>query len=535
MPILTVHGTQTTARLEVPAGQSVRDALDLTDLRVRAACGGTGTCGACKVHWLSGSVTPMTVAEYMKLDQDARDDGQRLACQLRLSGNAEIRLDDPAPPSPWKSITPDRLAPPTGAVPQLDRHIYGLAVDLGTTHIRLALWDRKAGRRIATRTGLNPQAAFGADILNRLEASRLEPHRAGHLATLAREAILQALHDMLVRDVGEVTPMLAEIGKMVLVGNTAMVALLTEVGADALIAPENWLSSIDCQPAHQAEWQATWRMPHAHILLPSPVAGFIGSDLLADCVASRILDDPPGTLLLDVGTNTEIALWDGSRLHVTSVPGGPAFEGAGIPNGMAAELGAIQHVKTSPSGEGFDCAVIGDSEPRGFCGSGLVDGIAMLLQAGSLKPSGRFKAAYGTDGYALIAGNPRSAIAGCAVDAFQRAKAAAAAAQEELLSRAAMTGNDIQRLVVCGAFGRHLDIANAQLVGLLPMIDPRRIELHADAALTGAEQALLTSDCAAPFAMLLDKTFAINLAMIDSYEDRFINLLRLRPFHPFAG
>ncbi|CAA7620756.1 putative 2Fe-2S ferredoxin-like [Candidatus Terasakiella magnetica] len=534
MPTLTVHNADTTIRLETHSGQSVRDILDLTTLRVRAACGGTGTCGACKIHWLDGPVTPLTTAEYMKLDQDEREEGLRLACQIRLSGDARVRLDDPAPPSPWKSMDPDSLGPTFGGLPHLERHIYGLAIDLGTTHIRLALWDRKAGKRIATRMGPNPQAAFGSDVLNRLDAARLTPGRADHIAALARDAILHAVHDILARDVGEVTPMLAEIGQVVVVGNTAIMTLLTGTGIDALAAPENWLHRITYQPAHWVEWLATWRMPHAEILLPPSVAGFIGCDLLADCIATRILDDPPGTLLLDIGTNTEIALWDGESLHVTSVPGGPAFEAAGIPNGMPAEAGAIYRAMASPASQGIGCAVIGGGAAIGFCGSGLLDGIAMLVQTGVLKPSGRFKSPGSDDGHALIVGNPRSAITGCAVDAFQRAKAATAAAQEELLHKAAMTARDLKRLVVCGTFGRHLDIANAQQVGLLPMIDPQRIETHADAALNGCEQALLTDDCGAPFAELLSKTFAINLAMINGYEDRFVNLLRLRPFHPLA-
>ena len=531
---LTVHGGNTTSHIHVEAGQSIRDALDLTSLRVRAACGGIGTCGACKVRLLGGSVAAPTVAEYMKLSQGERDDGVRLACQLRLSGDVEIILDDPAPPSPWKSIRPGNLGTPMGALPHLERHVYGLAVDLGTTHIRLALWDRKAGRRIATRTGANPQAAFGADVLNRLDASLVSPDRTGQIAVLARDAILHGLHDMLARDVGEVTPMMAEIGQVVLVGNTAMVALLTEIGAAALIDPANWLRSIDYQPSRREDWQSKWRMPHAKFLVPAPVAGFIGCDLLADCIATHILDDLPGTLLLDIGTNTEIALWDGKTLHVTSVPGGPAFEGAGIQNGMAAEAGAISRVQRSQSGAAFNCAIIGQDEATGLCGSGLVDGVAVLLGAGLLKPSGRFSVAPGPEGFALIPDNPRSAIAGRAVDAFQRAKAAVAAAQEELLRAAGMTGGDLLRLIVCGAFGRHLDISNAQQVGLLPMIDADRVELHADAALAGAEQALLNDDAADLFTQLRDKTNGINLAIINGYEDHFVGHLRLRPFGPLV-
>lgn len=513
--------------LRVPPGTSVRDALDVTDLRVRAACGGTGSCGACVVRLLAGKTNAPTLAEYQKLLPEDREQGLRLACQLRLLGDAEIRLDHPAPPSAWKSIPPENLSPPPGHLPELASHIYGVAVDLGTTHIRVSLWDRKRGKRIATRRGPNPQGVFGADVLNRLEAARSRPERARELSVLASSAIVQAVRDMLARDVGEVSPMLAEIGQVFIAGNTAMLALLTGNGGEALLDPDNWQKPIDCRPADEDAWQKQWYMPHARIVAPAPVAGFVGSDLVADLVATNLVDGPAGSLLLDVGTNTEIALWDGQRLYLTSVPGGPAFEGVGIRHGMAAETGAIYRVQ--PAADGFDCGVIGGGEVKGLCGSGLADGVAVLLQAGVLKPSGRFAAPVGADGYALLPGNPRSAITGGDVDAFQRAKAATAAAMAELLRLAGMGWGDVRRLCVCGAFGRHLDVAHAQAVGLLPPIAPQQVELAADATLAGCERALLSPEGEQLFSGLAGRISAVNLSYIEGYEDRYINHLRLQP------
>lgn len=330
MANLQVYYDKVQLHLNVPEGQSVRDALDATELRVRAACGGTGSCGACLVCLLGGDVNPPTLAEHQKLTADERARGMRLACQLRLRGDAEVRLDDPAPPSLWRSLPVEDLWPAPAGRPELDRHIYGVAVDLGTTHIRVAFWDRKHGHRLATRRGPNPQGAFGADVLNRLDAALASPERAAELAKLARTAIVQAVRDILKRDVGQVGPMLAEIGRVVVVGNTAMLSLLTGTGAEALLEPENWERAVDYRPRDPAAWQAQWFMPNAEVVLPGAVAGFVGSDLLADLVATGLSRGPPGSLLLDVGTNTEIALWDGQALHITSVPGGPAFEGVGI-------------------------------------------------------------------------------------------------------------------------------------------------------------------------------------------------------------
>jgi uncharacterized 2Fe-2S/4Fe-4S cluster protein (DUF4445 family) len=468
----------------------------------------------------------------MKLTPDERAAGNRLACQLRLLGDAEIEVDHLAPPSRWKSIPPEDLAPVAGSLPALERQIYGVAVDLGTTHIRVSLWDRKRGKRIATRRGPNPQGVFGADVLNRLSAAQASGERARELAKLARTAIVQAVRDILARDVGEVTPMLAEIGQVIVTGNTAMLALLTGRGGEALFVPENWQRPIDCRPADEAAWQAEWYMPNARILVPAPIAGFIGSDLLADLIATGLAEGPAGSLLLDVGTNTEIALWDGGRLHVTSVPGGPAFEGVGIRHGMPAEPGAIHRVRRV--GEAFRCDVIAGGPARGLCGSGLADAVAALLVAGVLKPSGRFAVAPGEEGFALDPANPRTAVTGGDVDAFQRAKAATAAAMAELLRQAGMGWQDLSRLYVCGAFGRHLDVGHAQAVGLLPPLAPERIELWADATLAGCERALLSSDGMALFGALTDNVNAVNLSFVSGYEDRYIDHLRLRPIPPIA-
>lgn len=527
--ILGVQIDDLTIHLRVRSGESVREALDATEHRVRAACGGTGTCGACVVKYLTGEVTPPTLAEYSRLTDEERAAGVRLACQMRLRGDCQILLDQPAPPSEWMSIPARDLAPASGGQPQLESHVYGVAVDLGTTHIRVALWDRKRGKRIATRRGPNPQAGFGADVLNRLDAALKRPEHARELAMLARAAIVQAVRDILARDVGEVSPMLAEIGEVVVVGNTAMLALLTENGAAGLVDPDNWQARIDCAAPAQVEWLAQWLMPNAHIKVAAPVAGFIGSDLLADLVATGLTEGSPGVLLLDVGTNTEIALWDGESLHLTSTPGGPAFEGGGIRHGMAAEAGAIFRVTPVATTEpAFRLETIADAPARGYCGSGLIDAVAVLLHAGLLKPSGRFAVSPGPEGFRLDPANPCSAITGSDVDALQRAKASLAAAMETLLRRAGMTWPDVSRLCVCGAFGHQLDIENAQAVGLLPPIDRSRVELYADAGLSGCEQVLLSPDGIEWLNRLRDQSHSINLSLVDSYNESYIDNLRLR-------
>jgi len=514
--------------MRVAPGLSVREALDCTALRVRAACGGTGSCGACTVRLLAGRVNALTTAEYLKLAVEERSQGLRLACQLRLEGDAEIELEFPAPPSVWKSIAVEDLWPIDLRLPDLTQHIYGVAVDLGTTHVRVSLWDRKRGVRLASRRGPNPQQAFGADVLNRLAAARNTVHSM-ELAKLARDAVVDAVRDMLGRDLGEVTPLLAEIGRVVIAGNTAMLALLTGRGGEALLDPENWQRSVDCQPADVPAWRRDWHMPNARIEVLPAVAGFVGSDLLADLVATRLADGPPGSMLLDVGTNAEIALWDGHKIHVTSVPGGPAFEGGGVRHGMPAEPGAISAVRASADGQRVELEVIGGAEAKGFCGSGLLDAMAVLLQRGVLKSSGRFAVPPGPAGYLLDPRNSHTAITGNTVDAFQRAKAATAAAMAVLLEQAGMNWGQITRLCVCGAFGDQLNIVNAQALGLLPPVSASVVELYAEATLGGCEWILLSDPFEHSVIQLARSLTIINVTLVIWYEDRYIEELRLRP------
>lgn len=528
MPNLLVHAPSGDLRLEIAAGQSVRDALDTTALRVRAACGGTGACGACAVRLVAGPANPPTLAEYQKLTAAERAAGNRLACQLRVTGDSEILVTDPAPPSAWTSIPAEELLPMAGARRELDRHPYGLAVDLGTTNIRISLWDRKCGRRIASRRGPNPQGTFGADVLNRLDQARGDPGRAAELAKLARTAIVQAVRDILARDVGEVTPMLAQIGHVMIVGNTAMLALLAGNGIAELMSPDHWQTAVNVQPEDAESFRAGWFMPNAAITLLPPLGGFVGSDLVADLAATGFACGPQPELLLDIGTNNEIALWDGSRLHVTSVPGGPAFEGLGIRHGMPAEEGAICRVAADGRG-GYECAVIGGGLARGLCGSGLADAVAAMLEAGVLKPSGRFAAPPPAEGFQLIPGNGRSAVAAGDVDAFQRAKAATAAAMAVLLRETGLYWTDLSRLCVCGSFGHRLGIRQAQATGLLPPLGQKRIELVANASLAGCERALLSPQGEADFRRLANRARLLNLSFVVGYDDCYIEHLRLQP------
>jgi uncharacterized 2Fe-2S/4Fe-4S cluster protein (DUF4445 family) len=185
---------------------------------------------------------------------------------------------------------------------------------------------------------LNPQSYFGTDVLTRLMNASESPDRMQEIGRLVRDAIGGALRDIWFEGGWNGQ----EIGRIMIVGNSAMLALLAERNAHLLLQPESWIRAIDCQPENTDSWRRSWGCDaNAIIEVIQPLAGFVGSDLLAGVLAIKLTQGTAGSLLVDFGTNSEIALWDGRQLWVTSAAGGPAFEGWGISCGMPAEPGAI--------------------------------------------------------------------------------------------------------------------------------------------------------------------------------------------------
>lgn len=365
MPKLTLLAEGGNRELSFSAGPSLRDLLNTSDLRIRSACRGNGACGLCRVRIDAGEVNAPTKAEIMHLEEEQLAEGERLACQIRPENDLVVRLLALAPPSVWRNL-PDSdyrsIFPPDPYTPGECR--FGVAIDLGTTHICLAVCDLRNGRRLAMRSGPNPQSEFGSDILNRLTAAAHDPEAARRLQHLVIEAIGDGLLDISSRE----GLSLHEVARVGIVGNTAMLTLLAANDPQPLLDPARWTSPFTCQAEDTDDWCSVWNLlPGTRIELIQPLAGFVGSDLAVGLLHGQAahLDGP--TLLIDFGTNSEMALWDGERFHVTSAAGGPAFEGMGVRCGMAAEPGAIYRVKTGQK-DAWSYETVGGISPTGQIG-----------------------------------------------------------------------------------------------------------------------------------------------------------------------
>lgn len=526
MPVLTLILAGERHELAYEPGRSLRDFLDATDYRVRSACLGLGACGLCRVRLLAGDGGEITAAERLQLG-DGIADGLRLACQCRPTGDATVELLHPAAPSVWRSPPPGLVAaaapsPADRPLPAGIVHPLGVAVDLGTSHLTLAICDLATGRPLALRFGRNPQGRHGADVVTRLLAAE-DPVVARQLAAEARAAIGAALADAAQRegiDTGRV-------GRVVVVGNTAMLALLADRNHGLLLQPAHWSEPVDCTPADSGAWGRAWGIaPGAEVEAVAPLAGFVGSDLLAGLAACGLTTGTAPALLVDFGTNSEIALWTGESLWVTAAAGGPAFEAGAGRCGMPAEAGAVHRVVFDAAGRPRS-SILGGDRAQGICGSGLVDLVAGLRRQGVLTATGRF--AGGRASYALPAEGQTLELGWRDVDALQRAKGAIGAGIAVLCAQANIAIGDLRRVVAAGMFGRYLDVANARGIGLLPNLPDERIELAGNTALAGA-LALLSSG-AARGAVSRARAAArfVNLARLPEFDAAFLEHLYLQP------
>ncbi len=534
MPVLTIKFPGKDRHIAFIAGRSVRDILDETDIRVRAGCNGEGACGMCRIRIAGGNAGELTVNETLSLDAGALSQGMRLACQVKTDHDLQIEIINPAPGSSWRRLEEGWVGDPgQGEALVVDAdlsHPLGVAIDLGTTHISITMLDLLTGSRLAGRLGLNPQSCSGTDVLTRLMSAE-SGGEAAKLSSQVVQAIGEGLHDIGSREGID----LRRVSHVVLVGNTAMLALLSGRNYHLLLQPQYWSQSIECCPIETAAWAAVWQIDlAAAIEVMPPLAGFVGSDLLAGVVSTRLTERGRGALLLDFGTNSEVALWDGNTLWVTSAAGGPAFEGCGMSCGMPADPGAIFRVHESNEEGEISFEVVGGAEPRGLCGTGMVDLLACLIKSGTLNKKGQFAKSVPASGFPFHVDGRTIVLNKKDVDTFQRAKAAIGVAVKVLLTKAGMGYNELKRICIGGIFGQYLDIANAMEIGLLPSI-PGIVETSGNTALAGCEAALILSDRKERLQEVMRRAVIINLSDCADFESLFLEHLYLMPISDNRG
>jgi len=368
-----------------------------------------------------------------------------------------------------------------------EKHI-GLAVDIGSTKIASFLVDLETGRTLTARGVPNPQIAYGEDIMSRLAYAQKSDEQAFALHQCVIDAINNAAAAMCERFGW--TP--RDITDACLVGNTAMHHFFLNLPTAALaVSPFVPATSHPHYPSAQDIGIHT--MPAAAVYAPPVIAGFVGSDHLAFLLSADFASRNAIRLGIDIGTNTEIALQKGSRIVSVSTASGPAFEGAHIKFGMRAAPGAIEYVTITDDGS-VQIEVIGRQQPVGICGSGILDVTAQMRLRGMLNHRGRInRQAAGIkedqDGkpyLALSNGDQPVTIFQQDIDQILLAKGAIRAGIDILMDYLEIDADDLDEIVIAGAFGSYMRPQHAVGIGMLPNVPLEKIRIAGNAAGTGA-------------------------------------------------
>lgn len=446
--------------LDARAGTPLRDAL--FEHGVEFPCGGRGRCRGCRIRVAQGTAS-LNAVEREILSPDEIAQGWRLACQCVPESDLTIELRQ------WDSAI---LVDDT----RFDfrpREGMGVAIDLGTTTIVAQLLGLETGNVLAVKTALNAQARYGADVMSRIHFAVLDGGQA-QLQRIVREQIGGLIEQLL-----SASQQSGPIRDIVLVGNTVMHHLFCGVNVEPLshYPFESPRMGLEECGAEDLGWKLEGN-PSVHFL--PCLGGFVGSDILAGIVATKLYDSERCVALIDLGTNGEIVIGNRDRMLCTSTAAGPAFEGARISMGMRACSGAISEVRLEDGN--VRCHVLGNVAAQGLCGSGLVDAVSAGLELGMIAPNGRF-----ANGIKIWTVCPPIALLQTDIRELQLAKAAIAAGIEML---SVELGNvEIDRIYLAGAFGNYINRVSAQRIGLLDF-PPERVQPVGNTALLGAKIAL---------------------------------------------
>ncbi|MBQ1269842.1 MAG: DUF4445 domain-containing protein [Clostridia bacterium] len=442
-------------------GENLLSVLQQNGFPISAPCGGNGKCGKCKV----------TLVE----DGNARE---VLACKTSVTRPCCVLL----------SLQTGSGLVTDGEEIATSEEGYGLAVDIGTTTLALYFIDLKTGRTVKTASSLNPQQAFGADVISRIVSATQNGVQA--LSNAVRQAIIKETQAFLQEQ------NLSCLKKTVIAGNTVMLHLFAEKDISSFgYAPYTplFLHTVTLTDDAICDLLGTIT------LLPS-VSSFVGADVVCGALVTDLCEKT--ALFIDLGTNGEIMLSHGGKLYATSVAAGPAFEGADIECGKGGVSGAICRIDEN----GF--STVNGAPADGICGSGLIDAVAMLLRKEMIDETGAFTEG---DRYVLTNGVYLSQKD---VRKFQLAKSAVRSGMEILLARANLSAKEVDALYVAGGMGYYVDKENGTQVGLFPSALKNKIEAVGNTAGLGAKRCLLS-----PAALRRAEEIAAAATTIDLSQD----------------
>jgi len=552
--------------VEVQRGTMLLDAIREAGIRIRSICGGEGECGTCKVILNKGEVSDVSTKYEKWLSPQEISEGYRLACQICVQSDCEFTIPvesriaspkilistemaigkiDPASKKYLVSLLPTkeherssiRLHGYSGPRPSVSEDIYnkllstkelmtatlsvtktpeiisiepgdrtssnyGLAIDVGTTTIVVLVVDLTTGETLDKASGLNRQITYGETLLTRIAFSRKAKNGLQEL----QQAVVKSINDLVGRLTSKAGIRNEEITSVSAGGNTVMNHLLAGIDVDYLW----YVDANDKVPRapiiKKAKTLGLHVNPEAYVYCLPNVSRFLGGDAVGDVVASRMYNSEDTSLLVDMGTNGEIILGNKNWLVSCSIASGPAFEGGGVKFGMRAMRGGIEHVKIDPKTFKAECTVIGDTVPRGICGSGIIDAAAEMFSVGILDFAGKIVKGRtplvrrGRDGLEyVIVPSEKTAIGRDIVitqrdmDYIMDSKGAACGGILVLMRKFKMSIYDVKNFYLAGAFGAYTDLRSATKLGIFPEFPNAKVRPIGNGSVSGAYATLLST------------------------------------------
>jgi uncharacterized 2Fe-2S/4Fe-4S cluster protein (DUF4445 family) len=411
-------------------------------------------------------------------------------------------------------------------------HVFGLAVDIGTTTVVVHLVDLVTGATLGAAGALNPQVSYGDDVITRI----IHAGEPGGLEEL-RGTVIRELNGLIGTLAQKHEVRREEIVSAVVAGNTTMIHLF--LGLDpAEIRRDPYVPVTNTPPPIDARDIGLRIHPRALVTCLPGIASYVGGDIVADVLAAGMDTTDELSMLIDAGTNGETVIGNRDFLICCACSAGPAFEGGGISSGMRAARGAIQRVDISDAGE-LTWDTIGGLPPRGICGSGLVDLMAALLRAGWVDRAGRLRAdapavRQANGGLEVLLAPAEMTVTGRDItitsgdlETLIRSKGAVYAGAATLARRLGVEMIDLERVYVAGGFGTHLDIPNAIQIGLLPDVDAARVTFIGNGSVTGARMALLSTEALRRAEHAASKMTYRELSTDQAFMDEYVSSLFL--------
>ena len=413
---------------------------------------------------------------------------------------------------------------------------YGLAVDIGTTTVVVELVDLAGGRTVGVKGRYNKQAVYGDDVISRIIYAVETP---GGRREMQRAAV-DTINELITALTAETGVESKDIHAVVCAGNTTMTHLF--LGIDpAYIRMEPYTPAVNSLPPVRAAELGLMVSPGALVHCLPSIASYVGGDIMAGARLIEIDQAEELTLFIDVGTNGEMVLGNKDWLLACACSAGPAFEGGGIRHGMRAMAGAIEHVQIDPRTGEVHYQTVDGAKPLGICGSGLIDLMAVLRDAGIIDRTGQFlsrpelpRLREGDEGpeyvlaWAHESGNEQDiTISEADVKNLIRAKGAVFAGIRTMLRMVDLPVEAIERVIVAGGFGRYINIRDAIAIGLFPDLPVERYSYIGNSSLKGARLALLSRRVRDGVEELARKVTYLELSVGNTFMDEFVSALFL--------